>query len=249
MYLACLRRFQPHATFAMTDQLILNVDDFDPVRFLRTEALQRAGFRVVEAGSAEEARLRAEADAPDLVLLDVDLPDSDGFQLCAALLRARPSLPVILISAVHLAAWTRDIGTAVGASAYLREPVDPQMLVSRVRIALRGVKDEPSIFWVVTDILGVILEISPPAAEMLAPGRYSVAGRSLLRFFSRDREDWAAALYRAANGELVQKEGVIRREHRRPVDVDVEITAVRNAERGEPQFTWMFRPTPPAEDT
>ena len=233
----------------MTDELILNVDDFEAVRFLRTEALQRAGFRVVEAGSAEEAVQRAEADAPDLALLDVDLPDSDGFQLCATLRRARPSLPVILISAVHLAAWTRDIGTAVGASAYLREPVDPQMLVSRVRIALRGVKDEPSIFWVVTDILGTILDISPQAAALLAPGRYSLSGRSLLRFFSRDREDWAAALYRAANGELVQKEGVIRREHRRPVEVDVEIAPVRNAERGDPQLTWMFRPTTPPDET
>ena len=226
----------------MAHDVILNVDDFEPVRFLRSEALRGAGFMVVEAGSAAEALERMASETPALALIDVDLPDADGFQLCADLIRANPSLPVLLISAVHLAAWTRDIATRVGASAYLREPVDAETLVARVRVALSGVKDEPSLYWVVTDIAGTILDASPAASDMLGSGRHA-PGRSLLQYFSSDREEWAAALYRAGTGELVQKEGMIRPNGRRPIAVDVEITPVHASDRSEPRFTWMFRPS------
>ena len=110
---------------------VLVVDDFEPARFVRTSVLERAGFDVVAADSASAARARATTEIPDVALLDVDLPDEDGFQLCASLKRLYPALPVLLISAVHMESWTRDLGVNVGASGYLREPVAASALSDR----------------------------------------------------------------------------------------------------------------------
>ena len=64
--------------------LILNVDDYEASRYARTQMLQRAGFHVLEAGTGAEA-LRLARERPDLVLLDVNLPDMDGFEVCRRL--------------------------------------------------------------------------------------------------------------------------------------------------------------------
>jgi DNA-binding response OmpR family regulator len=219
---------------------VLVVDDFEPARFVRATVLERAGFDVVEASSANEARASAAIEIPDIALLDVDLPDEDGFQLCASLKRTYPTLPVLLISAVHLAAWTRDLGVDVGASGYLRDPVDAFTLVGRVRLALSGVTDAPSLNWIMTDIFGAILQASVPAARMLYVNEFRIRGRSLLPFFTRNRHEWAAALHLAASGALVQKTGVIRPKERRQIDVAVEIARVREWNPSSPTLIWTF---------
>src|ERR1700691_4653821 len=61
--------------------LVLNVDDYSPGRYSRTKILRQAGFTVHEAATGEQA-LAALSHRPDLVLLDVNLPDIDGFQVC-----------------------------------------------------------------------------------------------------------------------------------------------------------------------
>src|SRR5262245_43899080 len=61
---------------------ILNVDDYLPARYARTEVLRRAGFEVAEASTGAEALRLVVEERPDLVLLDVNLPDLDGFEVC-----------------------------------------------------------------------------------------------------------------------------------------------------------------------
>ena len=61
---------------------ILNVDDHDAGRYARTRILTRAGFLVEEASTGEQALLAVRERPPDLVLLDINLPDIDGFEIC-----------------------------------------------------------------------------------------------------------------------------------------------------------------------
>ena len=78
---------------------VLVVDDAPPFRRVICELLSRRGYRVVgEAGSAAEAIEMTERLKPDAVLVDVHLPDSDGFELAARLTRAHPALAVLLTS-------------------------------------------------------------------------------------------------------------------------------------------------------
>ena len=125
----------------MTDTrgLILNVDDYEASRYARSQLLARAGFEVIEAGSGGEA-LRVTAERrPDLVLLDVNLPDMDGFEVCRRL-RARPStltVPIVHISATFLSDKAADLAYEGGADSYLTDPVEPAVLLATIHSLLR----------------------------------------------------------------------------------------------------------------
>jgi PAS domain S-box-containing protein len=120
--------------------LVLNVDDREDARYLRTRALREAGFEVREAGSGQEALRLAESERPDLVVLDVRLPDIDGREVCRRL-KAAPetrAIPVLQVSAVLIDGQSRAEGLESGADAYLAEPVDPVELVATARALLRS---------------------------------------------------------------------------------------------------------------
>ena len=82
---------------------VLNVDDNEGSRYILTHRLEQAGFRVLEAGSGEEA-LQQLVFHPDVVILDVRLPDMSGFEVCRKIRNSMQTsvLPVILVSAVHI---------------------------------------------------------------------------------------------------------------------------------------------------
>ncbi|MEX2224034.1 MAG: response regulator [Candidatus Rokuibacteriota bacterium] len=119
--------------------LILNVDDYEGGRYARTQMLQRAGFQVLEAGTGAGALRAAMEHRPDLVLLDVNLPDMDGFEVCRRL-RAQPTtltLPIVHISATFLGDKARDLAYEGGADGYLTEPVEPAALLATIHSLLR----------------------------------------------------------------------------------------------------------------
>lgn len=113
---------------------ILSVDDERDVTDLVQFHLIRAGFDVVTAASGREALDKIAAQRPDLIILDLMLPDIDGFGVCE-ILRRQPSTATIPI--VILTAWaTRDakhFGLELGALDYLTKPFSPKELVERVR--------------------------------------------------------------------------------------------------------------------
>jgi PAS domain S-box-containing protein len=120
--------------------LILNVDDSDAGRYATGRALQQAGFRVVEAGTGQEAVTLARAEEPALVVLDVNLPDMSGLEVCARL-RADPKtagIPVLHLTATYANTESWAAALEQGADAYLTEPVDPAVLVATVRALLRA---------------------------------------------------------------------------------------------------------------
>lgn len=118
---------------------VLVVDDAEASRYLLSSWLRRSGYRVTEASTGGEA-LALLAETPfDLVMLDVNLPDMSGFDVCAQI-KTNPktaALPVIHVSATAIEPEDEARGLSGGADAYLLEPVDPRVLVATVEAVLR----------------------------------------------------------------------------------------------------------------
>lgn len=118
----------------MTDRRprILVVDDYGPSRYSFRRILGAGGLGVVEAPNAAETRKLLE-EPLDLVLLDVNLPDANGMDLCREIRAARPGLPVVLISASYRSADEEDAWRAAGAAAFLEQPIEAEHLLETVR--------------------------------------------------------------------------------------------------------------------
>jgi len=114
---------------------ILVVDDELQIRRLLRLCLERAGYSVSEAGSASEGLYRFTGSKPDLVLLDLGLPDRDGRELLREI-RARGETPVIILSVRDAEAEVMDLLDS-GADDYLTKPFGTGELLARVRVALR----------------------------------------------------------------------------------------------------------------
>jgi signal transduction histidine kinase len=124
--------------------LILNVDDYDAGRYLRTRLLREAGYDVLEAGNGAEALHLAETRAPALVLLDVHLPDISGLEVCRRI-KSNENLSDVIV--LHLSASAvsgpqRALGLDSGADSYLTEPIEADVLLATVRSLLRLRKAE-----------------------------------------------------------------------------------------------------------
>jgi len=118
--------------------LILVVDDETRmVRFVRMN-LELEGFRVIEAHNGLEALERVREDLPDLVLLDVAMPEMDGFETLARI-REFSTVPVIMLT-VRGEEEDRIRGLDLGADDYVTKPFSPRELASRIRAVLRRVE-------------------------------------------------------------------------------------------------------------
>jgi len=105
--------------------------------------LEAEGFEVVEAADGETALARLRGSAPDLMILDVGLPDIDGLEVIR-LVRSRSDLPVIMLTA-RAEEIDRVVGLTVGADDYVTKPFSPRELTARVKAVLRrGRLGQPS---------------------------------------------------------------------------------------------------------
>jgi len=108
-------------------------DDADLVELLSFN-LKSSGFAVGTAADGAEALKKARAQMPDLILLDLMLPELDGFAVCEILRRdpATAQIPIIMLTAVS-SELARLNGLAAGADEYLTKPFSPRQVVSRVK--------------------------------------------------------------------------------------------------------------------
>jgi signal transduction histidine kinase/DNA-binding response OmpR family regulator len=123
------------------DWLILNVDDQQAMRYAKTRALLRAGFKVLEASNGTTALESVETHAPALVLCDVKMPDINGYEVSRVIKRKHPNIVVLQISSSFVSGPDRVAGLDV-ADSYLTEPVEPEELIATVRALLRMKKAE-----------------------------------------------------------------------------------------------------------
>ncbi len=117
---------------------ILVVDDDDNIRYLLTTAVRHAGFSVAEAATGRAALEQVAAWNPDLVLLDVMLPDLDGFDVCKRLRADRYDVPVIFLTARD-GVDDRIRGLTLGGDDYVTKPFSLEEVVTRVRTILRRI--------------------------------------------------------------------------------------------------------------
>jgi two-component system KDP operon response regulator KdpE len=114
---------------------ILVVDDDAAIRRLLARTLDRAGYAVVEAADARAALNALAIDHPDLVLLDLGLPDRDGLELLPILVR--PPGPAVIVLTAREATDEKVTALDLGADDYITKPFDTEELLARVRSALR----------------------------------------------------------------------------------------------------------------
>lgn len=117
---------------------ILIVDDDPEIVELLSFNLKRTGFATGTAGDGVEALKKARSLAPDLIVLDLMLPELDGFAVCEILRRdkATAGIPIIMLTALT-SELARLTGMDAGATEYLTKPFSPKELVSKVEEVLR----------------------------------------------------------------------------------------------------------------
>ena len=137
---------------------ILVIDDEPQIRTLLKVTLGRAGYAVTEAATAREALNAKSIDRPDLILLDLGLPDRDGLELVTAL-RAEPRSALIVVSARDQTEQ-KVAALDLGADDYVTKPFDTDELLARVRASLRQ--------RLASEAERQVVEIGPIAIDLLA---------------------------------------------------------------------------------
>lgn len=117
--------------------IILVADDDALVRSVLRMALARAGYTVVEAGSAPEALTAAGESAPDLVVLDINMPGGSAVETVTALRAERPTLPVLVLSGEE----HPPVDLVTAHSDFARKPIDLDELLDRVHALLSSSLD------------------------------------------------------------------------------------------------------------
>lgn len=186
------------------DTRILVVDDNLATQYSTSRVLRAAGYRVTTAGTGAEALHAVAAELPELVVLDINLPDIDGFEVCRQL-RADATtrrLPVVYLSATFTDDIDKAHGIDAGADGYLTHPVEAPVLVATVKALLRARSAEDAVavsearfkavfenalngIALLTDDL-IFADVNPSMCRILGRDRDSVVGRHLSAFSVKD---------------------------------------------------------------
>lgn len=123
---------------------ILIVEDDPASRELLAEVLREAGYSVVEAGDGAEAIALLDRQRPDLVILDIQMPKVDGFQVLQHL-RKNLSLPLprVVAMTAHALVGNREYALELGFDEYLTKPIEVAVLRRRIGELLENVADQP----------------------------------------------------------------------------------------------------------
>ena len=122
---------------------ILVVDDFDDTRLLLRTWLEKKGFRVVEAENGNQAVAKAEDERPDLIIMDVEMPEMDGLSATRKIrkLKQLEGVPVLAVSAYGAEQYRRE-ALAAGCNEYVSTPFEPDDLEKLIRSLISGEKPE-----------------------------------------------------------------------------------------------------------
>lgn len=117
---------------------VLVVDDFDDTRLLLRTWLERRGFRVIEAENGLQAVDQAENESPDLIIMDMQMPQLDGLSATRRIrnLKSRGSVPIVAVSA-YGADQFREQALAAGCNEYVSTPFEPATLEGIIRSLVR----------------------------------------------------------------------------------------------------------------
>jgi two-component system OmpR family response regulator len=121
---------------------VLLVDDDPHIRQLLAFAFGKAGMATIEAGNGEEALARITAEAPDLLVLDINMPRMDGLEVCRRLRGMDSAVPILFLSSRD-DEIDRVLGIELGADDYVVKPFSPREVVARAGAILRRSAPQP----------------------------------------------------------------------------------------------------------
>lgn len=122
---------------------LLIIDDDEKLNRLLTKYLNEFGFRLISATHPQKGLALLKKESPDLVILDVMLPEMNGFEVCKQV-RASSSVPIIMLTA-RGDLMDKVVGLELGADDYLPKPFEPRELVARIQSILRRAQPQPVI--------------------------------------------------------------------------------------------------------
>ncbi len=211
---------------------ILNVDGAESSRCTKSRVLREAGYAVVEAGTGAEALRLVREQLPQLVVMDVDLPDMSGIDACRAI-KSDPmtrTIPVVQISAAFLTPQDQLVGLEGCAEIYLAKPIEPIELTTAVRVLLRLHSTERGLLqsearwrsFVDSNIIGVVImrhgrfiEANEAFARMIGYSREELIGltwQSLTAPDSLERSEAAAVELRARGTCVLYEKQYVRKD-------------------------------------
>ena len=205
---------------AQQQATILNVDDYAPGRYSRSRILKSAGFDVIEATTGSEALHLVRTRRPHLVLLDVNLPDITGFDVCRQIKEdpATAHVLVLQMSATSVTLDSKLTGLAAGSDGYLTEPIAPEELVANVNALLRLKRAEEAVreanatlravvealplAVIAIDAKGHVTRWSPAAERMFGWHEEDVLGRPLPLVPAQQEEEFRSRVSMTLAGHL-----------------------------------------------
>jgi DNA-binding response OmpR family regulator len=145
---------------------ILVVDDEATLRETVVDALEAEGFKVLAAADGPEALLRFRTERPDLILLDLMLPEMSGIEVCR-IIRAESGVPIVMLTAKD-SELDKVVGLELGADDYVTKPFSLRELSARIRALFRRAEQAAT-------------EQNPPAGVSIGDVQVDLAGHRLLR--------------------------------------------------------------------
>ena len=123
----------------MSDGKILIIEDEAPIRKLIVFNLERSNFDVLESDAGKKALEMIKEHDLSMIILDLNLPDYDGMELCSLIRKDYPSIPIIIVSA-RGQDMEKIMGLELGADDYIVKPFNPLELIARIRTVLRRIE-------------------------------------------------------------------------------------------------------------
>ena len=218
---------------------ILLVDDEDAVQKLLAYPLKREGYRVVSARNGREALDLFAAESPDLVVLDIMLPQLDGLEVCKRL-RARSTVPIIMLTARD-DELDKVVGLELGADDYITKPFSIREFRSRIRALLRRAQLPPYSGDDSDEVIsadGLKIDMARRTVELAgAPVQLTYVEFELLRTM-------AAAPGRVFSRKMLLEELWGGSDYREPRTIDVHVRHLREkleSDPREPEFIHTVR--------
>ena len=203
-------------TIDRSEHTVLVVDDNPATLYSTARTLRAAGFKTAEAVTGQEALSKSESDDISLVVLDVHLPDINGFEVCHKL-REQPKtalLPVVHLSATFIDDKDKVDGLNAGADAYLTHPAEPSILIATVQALIRARSAEDQLRKSEAKFRAIYTQAESGIALLDASGVFVDANPALLRMLRRSADevlgrmvvDFAPSRWAATVKRLVEKE-------------------------------------------
>lgn len=225
--------------------LILNIDDTDAMRYARSRTLAQAGYQVIEASTGEEGLLLAAKHRPQLIVLDVNLPDVDGLEVCRRIKADAQTAGTMILQVSSARSSKLDLisGLEGGADGYLIEPIDPLTLLATVRALLRlahrqeenlrlaAIVDSSQDAIVGKDLSGIVTSWNQGAEALFGYAAPEMIGTPVARLIPDERrheEDMILA--RIAQGEKVEPYDTVRvKQDGSRIHVSLTVSPVKDA--------------------